>query len=968
MKIQGIFLVVVMSIIGCIASNAQGLKAFTLKNGLQVYVWEDSTKTDVMGMVAVRTGSVNDPEEYTGLAHYLEHVLFKGTQRIGALDWEKEKPLYEKIIALYDQQAETTDPVEKERIGLEINEATIEAANLSISQEFANIIESMGGTNLNAFTSYDLTAYHNSFPPQEIGKWLQICSERFINPVFRAFQSELETVYEEYNRSNDNPNNAVSKNLLENSFAGTPYSRQIIGLGEHLKNPRLSKLIEFYETWYQPKNMALILSGNVDAKSIMSKLNATFGRLKNVSEIPEQPAYNLKPFEGRKEVTTKVSQYPSCMMVLNGVVKGHKDEDVLDIALRILSNSSETGVLDAKVIDGDLMGATVEQLSFKRAGRVLVYAIPAYDDAQRRFESLKGVEKMLREGIRKVANGEFDQWIVDAIKNSLCRQYDLAMESNQERVQVIAEYFNSNLDMSELLTYKERINAITSDDVKRVAKEYLTDNCLVIMNEKGKARKGERIEKPKYKPVEAPIGMESAYGRQVKKISPMDVKLVKTDLASVKSQPFGDYSHIHHSLVSDNNIFTLSMIYKVGSRKMPLLEYAAELMNNAGIMGLYSSHQMKEELSKIGAVCRMEANEDNLEVYISGPDENLQQAVQLVTRQLLMPQIDDNQLTSVKSSALSTRMVRRDDVNTLGRALWSYISLGGDSPYKKELTDKQIYEFSTSAMSAEIQNAMKFEVDIHYAGTRSFEDVTNILQSTIPQLEGQQRGVSPSPRDFVKVDEDKVIFVNQSDAQQAQLYFYADLGVSDMKEEVLRQALYQYISGDFNGLIMNEIREKNSMAYSAYGVVAKDAVKDGKLFFRGYIGTQNDKAIDATKLMLGILRDMPLHPERIESIKNYIRQTLYTEMPDSRHLSINKERWKSLGYSSDPVSDLLPFVESLTFDDIVAYYEKTIKKAKLTIGIVGNSKMIDLKELESLGFKIEKMGDRKLFNETDTLF
>ena len=201
-------LILLVAIAVSVPSFGQGLKAFKLKNGLSVYIWEDNTKSDVFGLVGVRTGAVNDPAEYTGLAHYLEHVMFKGTDKIGTLDWSAEEPIYKKIIAKYDEMANETDPVKKEAIGKEINELTIEAGKVSVSNEFSNLMESMGGKNLNAATGMDLTFYHNSFPTFQINKWLEISSQRFLNPVFRTFQSELETVYEEYNRGQDNPGRA----------------------------------------------------------------------------------------------------------------------------------------------------------------------------------------------------------------------------------------------------------------------------------------------------------------------------------------------------------------------------------------------------------------------------------------------------------------------------------------------------------------------------------------------------------------------------------------------------------------------------------------------------------------------------------------------------------------------------------------------------------------------------------------
>ena len=331
-----------LSMCFCFQVQAQGLKTFKLKNGMSVFIWEDSGKSDVFGEVVVRTGAVNDPEQYTGLAHYLEHVMFKGTQKIGALDWEKEAPIYEQIIAKYDEMAGENDPVRKEVIGKEINNLTIEAGKISLSNEFSELIEGMGGTGLNAGTSLDYTVFYNTFPPYQINKWLEISSERFVNPVFRTFQNELETVYEEYNRNKDNPNSQTGEFMMQQAFAGHPYSRSILGLGEHLKNPRLSQLIKFYNDWYTPENMALILVGNVDTKKIMGRIAAAFGKLHSKA-TPERKVYPDLDIKGRVQYNTKFSRYPSVMLVYKGVKNGHQDETALEICMQLLSNGSQTG-------------------------------------------------------------------------------------------------------------------------------------------------------------------------------------------------------------------------------------------------------------------------------------------------------------------------------------------------------------------------------------------------------------------------------------------------------------------------------------------------------------------------------------------------------------------------------------------------------------------------------------------------
>ena len=514
----------------------QGLKAFKLKNGLSVYIWEDNTKSDVFGIVAVRAGSINEPEEYTGLAHYLEHVMFKGTDQIGALDWAKEKPIYDQIIVKYDEMAATNDPAQKAAIGKEINDLTVEAGKLSVSNEFSDLMESIGGKGLNAGTSYDLTYYHNSFPAYQINKWLEISSQRFIHPVFRTFQSELENVYEEYNMYQDNPGSQQSNFLRSKAFEGHPYARDIIGLPEHLKNPHLSKLIDFYNEWYVPENMVLILVGNVNAQQIARHIAGTFGRLE-AKPLPTRKTYPDLEIKGRTQYSAKVGIYPSVCLIYPGVPAGHPDELPLEIAMSLLSNGDHTGTLDKLTLDGELTDCGASPMTMREQGRNIVQCIPLYDENQRRFESNKSTEKKALKAIQQVANGEFQDWQVEAIKMNLCRDFDVQMESNTFKGHLLMDAFINGKDLAKVLNYKDEVMAITTDDIKRVVKQYLGDNYLALYIEQGKAKKGEKIQKPGYKPIEPPVGKQSLYAMQFKNMGRPLQTVLHTQYGEQRLQP-----------------------------------------------------------------------------------------------------------------------------------------------------------------------------------------------------------------------------------------------------------------------------------------------------------------------------------------------------------------------------------------------------------------------------------------------
>ena len=947
-------------------SFGQGLKAFKLKNGLSVYIWEDNTKSDVYGAVGVRTGAVNDPAEYTGLAHYLEHVMFKGTDKISTLDWATEEPIYKKIIAKYDEMADEADPIKKEAIGKEINELTIEAGKVSVSNEFSNLMESMGAKGLNAGTSYDYTIYYNSFPAFQINKWLEISSQRFINPVFRTFQSELETVYEEYNRGQDNPGRVQQQFLLSKAFEGHPYSRSVLGLPEHLKNPRLSKLIEYYNTWYTPENMVLILVGNVNAQQISGRINAAFGRLPKKS-TPERKQYSELDIKGRTQYNAKIGYYPSVYLVYKGVPAGHPDEKALEIAMKLLSNGSNTGTLNKLVIGGELTSGVALPMTFREQGRNVVNVIPLYDENQRRFESNKSAEKKALKAIQQIANGEFEEWAVAAIKNNMCRDYDLQMEFNENRANELMNAFINETDLSKVLNYKDEIMAITNEDIKRVAKQYLSDNYLALYIEKGKNKEESKIKKPGYKPIEPPVGKQSLYATQFKNMPIGNVNEKFMDFSDVQIKKLNDRSKMYYTKNPENNIFSLTLRYGVGEREFPKLGIAAELMNNAGIMGAYEPQQLKEELSKLNATCSVNADDDYLYITMRGYEETLPQVCQLLARQILMPKLDDKQLSRIKGSILGGRQQRKENVSLLANALTQYIRHGEKSSYIDELTDKEVYELQISELTGDINRAANYEAEIFYCGTLPFENAYDILSKNLPLVANERPSQSPQDTPLAPVTENTIYFLPNSDAEQAQISFYLPMQKYEKKDDVLRDAFYQYFSGGFNGLVINEIREKRSMAYTAGAYIATPEVLGNQTYMIGNIGTQNDKANDAVDVFMGLINDMPKNAERIDNIKSYMRQEALSTHPDFRYKARYLKMYQQMGYKGDPAEENLPKIDALTFDDIVKFYEENIKGKPYAIGIMGNPKDIDLKRLEKYG-KVVKLNERKLFNTKDTMF
>ena len=295
------------------------------------------------------------------------------------------------------------------------------------------------------------------------------------------------------------------------------------------------------------------------------------------------------------------------------------------------------------------------------------------------------------------------------------------------------------------------------------------------------------------------------------------------DYGEVQIKQLNDRSKMYYTPNKENNVFQLVVQYGAGEREFPKLGYAAQLMNNAGIMGAYEPQELKEELSKLNATCHVTADDDNLYIIMEGYEATLPQACQLLSRQILMPKLDEKQLARLKGSAMGMRQQRKDNVSILNEALRQYMLYGEKSDYIKELTDKEIYELQISELTGDINRASNYEAKVFFTGTLPFDQVYDILSKNLPLVANERPSNSPQAKDMMPVTENTVYFLPNNDAEQAQIHLYIPMQKADKKDDVLRSAFNQYFGLDFTGIVLNEIREKRSMAYTATHSSARKA-------------------------------------------------------------------------------------------------------------------------------------------------
>ena len=938
---------------------------YKLDNGLTVYMWEDHDQPDVQGWTVTRAGSIDEPANATGLAHYLEHMLFKGTDRIGALDWEKEKPLYEQIIALYDTLALTTDPKAREAVQLRINEISREAAQYAATDEFSNLIQGIGGEGLNAFTSYDVTCYMNSFPAYQMERWLTLYADRLTNPVFRSFQAELENVFEEYNMYLDDNSTHTRNFIFGKLYEGHAYARDIIGYPEDLKNPKLRQLIDFYNTWYVPNNMALILVGDFDIETTKPLVEKTFGQLQ-ARPLPERTQYPTTEFLQDERYTAKLGYMPELYVAYNGVEVGNDDELTLEFVSNLLSNSMQIGLLDQLTLDNKLMYAVAANDARRDQGRFLVIAVPYMDAQTQLYTSLKETEKLVMDEVQKLVDGNIDAELVEMVRQNFYQEFDRVMEYPEMKVSLLYNAFSYNQSIDEVLRQKERIAAITMDDIKRVAKQYLGAPKKIFEIEEGTPKK-DKLPKPKIKSLESPKG-ESVYCHYFDSIPAGKLTPTFINYSDIDQDLFYEGVSVYCTPNTKNHIFSLRLKYGVGTYELPLLEYAASLMNMAGIKGApgIKPAELRANLAKLGGKCAYSVSDGYFYVDIEGNEDNLEKIIEMVNLHMMFHNFDsenDMLLNNIKGQVYSSRQVEQRNTDMVADAAFDFVRYGENSPYlKRPALMEEVLQMTPAQLEGVLHQVQNYELEIHYAGALPALDVKNILYNKLSLNNNVRPSMSPVERPLVPITEDKIYFLPDAEMQQAKVYFLIDGEPYAVKDAVNYMAFNEYFGGGFSGLVMNEIREKRSMAYSAYGHFSRPPKQGQMTKFVGYVGTQSDKVADAIDVYMSLLDSMPQYPETMENIRTVLRQSVLSNKPTFRNKSQRMTANMLLGYKVDPAMLQLRDIQRLSFENVVSFYEQRVKGKPIAIIVMGDPKLIDQKVLKAKYGKINKLSKSQLFS------
>jgi len=932
------------------------VKKFKLENGLTVYLNEDHSKPEVFGAVVVKAGSKNDPKEFTGTAHYFEHMMFKGTDKIGTLNWQAEKVYLDSMTVLYDSLSVTKDEAARNAILLHINRISIAASEFAVPNETDIILQSIGGTGLNAYTSLEQTVFFNSFPANQLEKWMTIYAERFRNPVFRLFQSELETVYEEKNMYSDNAFSNLFEQFSKSLYKNHPYGQQTtIGTTESLKNPRISKMMEFYKTNYVANNMALIISGDIDSEAITPLIKKYFGDWKS-GIVPEYPVYQEKPFNGRELVVKKLTPIKVGILAYRAVPNKHKDELVLDICSQILNNEGQTGLFDKLVSDSKLMAANAEAMKGNDLGSMLIIIVPKVIG-----QSLEKAEKLVIEQIENLKKGNFSDTLLDAIKLNYKKSVDQRFESSSGRSMMLINAFSEGREWEEYLNESAEVDKITKADIIRVANQYFTGNYLAFFSKMGFPKK-DKITKPKWAPV-IPKNSEkkSEFATQLNQIP--DTKIeprfidFKKDLTISAIKPGVDFYYTSNPI---NTIFSLTLKYKVGTFNNPAYKEMGSYLNFIGTQNK-SIQEFRKALQNIGATMSIWASDNYVQINIDGFERKLEPTLKLVAEFMGSAKADDKQLEKLVDGAKMEYKTTKADAESMGNVLYQYSLFKDNSRYLNHLSIKEIKKLKGTVLIALFKEVMQYECEIHYVGKLPIDEVKNMIGNTLPFA------IAPKPAIYTEypieqATQPTIYIYDDPKALQSKIMFWCNGEIQNEEEKAKLNGFNEYFGAGMSSLVFQEIREFRSLSYSAYAYYVNRFLKNNKGYLFAGMGTQSDKTIEGVQAMTDLIKNMPQKAERMESIKKALVQSIHTQNSGFRYLSQSVSSWKFQGYDSDPRKYRMSIYDKLQFSDVVAMYDKFVKGKPIVITIAGNMKKIDMNELAKFG-KIIKVKEKQILKK-----
>lgn len=928
-------------------------RVYTLGNGLKVYLSRNDKEPRIQTYIPVRAGSNHDPKDNTGLAHYLEHMLFKGTSKMGALDWEKERVELKKISDLYEQHKATTDSAKRLHLYRQIDSISTVAAGYVSANEYDRLTTSIGAQGTNAHTWVEETVYQNNIPSNELERWLQIESERFGELVLRLFHTEIEAVYEEFNMSQDRIGSRVRELLSRALFPTHPYGQQTtIGTSEHLKSPSLEAIERYFYKYYVPNNYAVVLVGDLDYDKTIALVDKYFGsKQAKALEHPrferEQPITKLQTFD----VFSKDPEYLIMGYRFDGGT-GSRDAMCLTLIDMILANNM-AGLIDLDLNQAQrVMSAGSSPLILSEYSVHNLYGYP------KEGQTLEEVRSLLLEQIERIKRGDFPEWLIDATINDLELQH---VKGSVNANAVATEIYNAYIHRqtwADRLSWIKKLRTLTKADLVAFANKHYGDNHITVYKRIGENKDLIRVANPGITPLEidrtkmSPFG-EKLLAQESPRISPLFVDYKQ----AIKRTAVGKNT-IEYIVNPDNDLFTLTYLFDMGKANDKMTAIAAQYLDLIGTDRL-TPQQVRQEFYKLGVSYSVSVSQQDMRITLTGLKRNMDAGVKLLEELLSTAKPDQQILEGYVQQILKSRQDEKRSSQTIFRAGVSYAMYGEHSPQRNIVPSATLRKLKAEELTNIIKALTSYKHRVLYYGN----DVEGLKKSLARH---HKFGTKPYPQATKYVEQPtggKVYYANY-DMVQAQMMMLRRVKTYDPKEMALQQMFNAYFGAGMGSIVFQEIREAKSLAYSAYAYYGGAARKEDHNYVRAFVATQVNKLQEAFAAMEQLVQNMPEAEKSFEAAKESALRDIESERITRQDIFWRYEALKRLGMQTDPRREVYEQIKRMKLSELVEFFKKTIKGNDYTYVLIGRESDLPLDLMKKYG-DVQRLDVDYLFNDVE---
>lgn len=919
-------------------------RIYTLANGLKVYMTVNKNQPRIQTYIAVRAGGKNDPAETTGLAHYFEHLMFKGTQNFGTQNYELEKPMLDQIEALFETYRKTTDETERAVIYQQIDSISYRASKIAIPNEYDKLMAAIGANGTNAYTANDMTVYVEDIPSNQVENWAKIQADRFQNSVIRGFHTELETVYEEKNMSLTKDGRKVYEQVLAALFPHHPYGTQtVLGTQENLKNPSITNIKNFFKQWYVPNNMAICLSGDFDPDTMMATIVKYFGGMQPNPNLPKLQFSEEQPIEA--PVVKEVVGPEAASVTLGWRFPGAatKEAEMLNLVSAILYNG-QAGLVDLDINQQQrMLGAAAFPMQMADYSMLLMQGNP------KTGQSLEEARDLLLMEVDKLKNGEFEEELLAATINNQKKDIQKSLESNENRADWFVQSFINGSSWADEVTALERMGQVTKQQIVDFANTYFKDNYAVIFKRQGKDESVKKMTKPAITPIVMNRDTASAFLKdiQLSPVKPIEPVFVDYSKDMEQGKAKSDIP-VWYKKNTMNDLFSLTYVFEKGNNEDRYLSTAAGYLDYLGTSKM-SPEQVKQEFYKLACDYSIRPGADRTYVSISGLSENMGAAAELFESLLADAQAQPEVLEMMKADILKGRADSKLNQQANFRMLMQYGLYGPKSPATNVLSAEELQKLQPEELLGRLRELNQNEHTILYYGPKSKEEAIAVINQFHQVPETLVQVDKKDPFQFQQTPENKVI-IAPYDAAQVYMATISNRGEKfDLQVYPVVSLYNEYFGGGMNSIVFQELREARSLAYTANASMNQPSRLDRPYVYNTFIATQNDKMGDALVAFDEIINNMPESEPAFNLAKESLLARLRTDRIIGGEIFDSYLGAKDLGLEVDMQKVLFDEVQKLTLADVKAFQEKWVKGRNYTYCILGNEKEIDMSKLSARG-------------------